>query len=134
MNYRNLLLIYTGVLAVIILVKFILWINPDYPIGRLSILHLLSLIAILNFRNRFTYVIFWLLSILPFAWRIIEHRVSGTTPLEYTFGFYAYFNTTYPNIASFFINFPYYFAILMCLTILLRGVRILYGVSKNGYS
>ena len=131
MNYRNLLLIYTGILAVIILFKFILWINLDYPIGRLSILYLLSLIAVLNFRNKATFVLLWALSIVPLVWKLIEHQTSGSIPLEYTFGFYTYFNDTHPNIASFCINFPYYFAIVLCLTSLLKGVRSLYGIVKK---
>ena len=105
--------------------------NIDYPIGRLSIVYLLSLIAVLSLRNKVTFVLLWVLSITPFIWKIIEHQVSGSIPLEYTFGFYTYFNDTHPNIASFFIYFPYYFGILLCLTTLPKAVRLLYGVSKK---
>lgn len=129
--HRNLLLVYAGILAVIILIKFILWVNADYPIGRLSILYLLSLIAVLSFRNKVTFVLLWVLSIAPFAWRIIEHHVSGSTPLEYTYAFYKYFIEDHQAIALFFRQFPYYFGALLCLTTLFKRVRLLYGIPKK---
>lgn len=127
---KNILLIYISLVLVIILFKFVLWVKIDYPIGRLSIVYLLSLIAVLKFRNRITFVLLWLLAILPFAWRILEYNISGSTSFEYTYVFYQYLYDDYSKTAQFFIHFPYYFSILLCLTTLPKTVRLLYGMTK----
>lgn len=131
MRFRSLLLIYVGILVIIILLKLFFWFRIDYPIGRLSIIYLFSLIAVLGSRNKITFVLMWMLAILPFVWRIIDHHGSGSTPLEYTYVFYKYFSDTHPDIASFFINFPYYFSTLLCFTTLFKSVRLLYGIRKK---
>ncbi len=59
--------ILTAFLTVILTVKFLCWIALDIPINRSSILVILILIAILNFKNKFT----WNFGLLFFACAII---------------------------------------------------------------
>lgn len=128
--FRNLLKIYISILTTIILLKVILWIKMDYPIGRLSIIYLVSMILVLYFRNRITFILLIVLCVLPFALRFIDLHLSGPTSLEYTFAFYKYLFEDHRKIALVFIQFPYYFSALLCLSLLFKNVRLLYGFQK----
>jgi hypothetical protein len=47
--------ILTGILSLTIIVKFISWISFDIPVNRSSVLVIMVLITVLNFKNKFTW-------------------------------------------------------------------------------
>jgi hypothetical protein len=130
-NMKIVLYFITGILVLLILGKYTIWILFDEPIQRKSVLYLLFILCVLIWRNKWTFFGAIFLFILPFPFCVINSRYSGLGAFDFTNNLYFHFRDSYPGFAQFLLRLPLYFYLFMIALFCLPFTWKVYGLRKK---
>lgn len=88
---KTLFKVIIGFLVVILLGKFLFWINYDIPIERNGVLYILALIAVMAYRSILTYFIAWCLILMPIGYAVLYKHINDFSIFQFTDYLYIYF-------------------------------------------
>jgi hypothetical protein len=80
-----------GFLIVILLGKFLFWMNYDIPIERNGVLYILALILVMSYRSILTYFIAWWLILMPIGHAILYKHLNDFSIFQFGDYLYIYF-------------------------------------------